>query len=81
MIRRRADLGIRVAAVALVPMLAWAVPQAALAQGQRISLPAMPLEDALAQIRQQTGATIDADPDAIRGLTAAPVREARDVLS
>lgn len=81
MVRRRAELGIRVAATALVPILAWGVPQVAFAQGQRISLPAMPLADALGHIRQQTGATIDADPDAIHGLIAAPVTGARDAMA
>lgn len=79
--RSRAELAIRVAVIALVPMLEWALPQSAYAQGARISLPAMPLADTLAQIRQKTGATIDADPDAIRGLTAASVSNARDAMA
>ncbi|MDY0957155.1 Plug domain-containing protein [Sphingomonas sp. CFBP8993] len=81
MVRRRAELGIRGAAMALMPMLALGAPQAAFAQGQRISLPAMPLDEALAQIRQQTGSTIEADPDAIRGLAARPVAAARDAMA
>lgn len=81
MVRRRAELGIRGAAIALMPMLSLGAPQTAFAQGQRISFPAMPLDEALARIRQQTGSTIEADPDAIRGLTAAPVAGAHDAMA
>ncbi|MEJ8630120.1 TonB-dependent receptor plug domain-containing protein [Sphingomonas sp. I4] len=41
----------------------------------------MPLDEALARIRQQTGSTIEADPDAIRGLAARPVAAARDAMA
>ena len=74
-------LSVRVAAAALVPVLAWGLPAPLLAQSARIALPAMPLGEALDRIRQQTGVTINADPDAIRGLTAMPVRDARNAAS
>lgn len=81
MFRRRTMLGLRVAAIALVPVSAWVLPDAAAAQDRRVTLPSMPLPEAIARIREQTGATINADPDAVRGLTAAPVTEARNAMA
>ncbi|MDR6116200.1 MULTISPECIES: TonB-dependent receptor [unclassified Sphingomonas] len=81
MLSRRAKLQIRVAAIAMVPMIAWGMPGPASAQGQRTTVPAMPLEDTLARIHQQTGVTINADPDAVRGLSARSVKGARDAMA
>jgi iron complex outermembrane receptor protein len=59
-----------------------AMPVAASAQDQQpaISLPSMPLKDALARIREQTGATIDVDPDAVAGVASNPVKGAKNAL-
>lgn len=81
MFSRRAVLGVQVAAIAMVPALIAGTPTSVFAQDQRINLPAMPLMEALARIRQQTGTVIHADPDAVRGLVAARVADARNALT
>lgn len=66
-------------------ILAIAVPLAATpAAAQRapaaapLSIPAMPLADALQRIQAQTGITVTYDPDAIHDLISTPVADARD---
>lgn len=70
-----------VAMIAAVPVAALAAPAPTMAERQAISLPAMPLAEALEKIRQQTGATLYVDPDAVKGATSSPVDGARDALS
>lgn len=48
------------------------------AQTRPISLPAMPLDQALQQIAAATGKRVNIDPDAVRGLTSNPVVDARN---
>ena len=52
---------------------------AAFAQATPLSLPAMPMADALQQIAAATGTAVAFDPDAVRGLTSSPVKGARNV--
>lgn len=75
---RLATLGIRVAAVGFMPACALVLPSPAFADGVRVNLPAMPMTEALEHIRNQTGARINSDPDAIRGLTSVPIIGAHD---
>lgn len=46
---------------------------AASAQTRSITLPAMPLDQALQRIAAETGEPVNIDPDAVRGLTSRPV--------
>ncbi len=69
------------AMIATLSIAGLAAPAPAAAQRQTITLPAMPLAEALDRIRQQTGATMDVDPDAVKGLTSSPVEDARDAIS
>lgn len=81
-----ASRGIFLSGVAMVATASAAIalitPIAAMAQDQQhaISLPSMPLTDALARIREQTGTTIDVDPDAVAGVSSNPVKHAKDAL-
>ncbi|MDY0958814.1 TonB-dependent receptor plug domain-containing protein [Sphingomonas sp. CFBP8993] len=56
-------------------MIAGAAP--AMAQSSRISVPEMPLADALHQISRETGVPVDFDPDAVRGKNSVAVHSAR----
>lgn len=71
----------RITVIAALPVLGLSLPATVAAQGVRITLPAMPLGDTLERIRRQTGATITADPGVIHGLTAGPIRDARDAAA
>ncbi|MDE0880730.1 MAG: hypothetical protein OSB00_19035, partial [Sphingomonas bacterium] len=53
-------------------------PSALSAQTRSITLPAMPLDQALQRIAAETGEQINIDPDAVRGLISRPVVDARD---
>ncbi|MDO7837073.1 TonB-dependent siderophore receptor [Sphingobium sp. HBC34] len=81
MFRRQAMLHVHVAAIGLMPILALAAPVAVSAQTQGLTLPAMPLSDALDRIQRQTGTQVNADPDAIRDLRSAPVDNARTAIA
>ncbi|OAN63903.1 hypothetical protein A7X12_19065 [Sphingomonas sp. TDK1] len=65
----------------VLPAIGLLAPTTAIAQQRGIWLPAMPLQQALDSIRQQTGAVIDIDPDAVRDLTSNPVEGAHDAIA
>lgn len=77
MVRRHAIVNVHVAAVSLAPLLACVAPAPAFAQHAPITLPAMELGRALQAIQTQSGTQVEVDPDAVRHLTSAPVRNAR----
>ena len=81
MVPNQTLLRLGVAAIALAPATALALPAPAFAQAMRIDLPAMPLDQALDRIEALTGVTINADPDAIDGVTSAPVLNAPDAFA
>lgn len=62
------------AAILIVPTVV--IPQAAIGQESGITVPAMDMAEALRQIAAKSGATIQVDPDAVRGLTSQPVNGA-----
>lgn len=57
---------------------AFVTTSPATAQARSVSLPAMPLDQALRQIAAETGEQVNIDPDAVRGLTSRPVVNARN---
>lgn len=75
----RALLG--AASLGVLTAASLALPSSAAAQTARndaVTLPAMPMAEALQAIAAQTGEIINYDPDAVRGLTSRPVRGARN---
>lgn len=67
-----ASLGVLALVSAVTPSPAFAQS----AQANAIDLPAMPMAEALQAIAARSGETINYDPDAVRGVTSRPVREA-----
>ncbi|TWB43947.1 TonB-dependent siderophore receptor [Nitrospirillum pindoramense] len=57
---------------------AFAVALPAVAQNVSISVPSMPMEQALKEIERQSGQHIDYDPDAVKGLKSVAVTGAKD---
>ncbi len=57
--------------------ISFATPSAAWAQVRTQSQPALPLSEALQRIASECNAPMDIDPDAVRGITANPVVDAR----
>ncbi|EGX99440.1 putative TonB-dependent siderophore receptor [Nitrospirillum viridazoti Y2] len=57
---------------------AFAVALPAVAQTVSISVPSMPMEQALKEIERQSGHHIEYDPDAVKGLTSVAVTGAKD---
>lgn len=73
--KRRIALPVHLACkLAAVPLLAAASP--VVAQDRDISLPAMPLGEALSRIEAATGVSVEVDPDAVVGRTSRPVNRA-----
>ena len=71
-------MGIRyLAAASLLAIAATSAPGVAQAQERRLSQPAMPLGQALQRIAAEWGKPIDIDPDAVGGMVANPVVDAR----
>lgn len=64
-------------AASLLALATATAPAVAQAQDRAISQPAMPLGEALQRIAAEWGAPLDIDPDAVRGMTARPVVDAR----
>ncbi|WP_083901478.1 TonB-dependent siderophore receptor [Azospirillum sp. B4] len=64
------------AGISAVAAFAMALP--AMAQNMSISVPSMPMEQALKEIERQSGKRIDYDPDAVRGLASVAVVGAKD---
>ncbi|MBB6253248.1 TonB-dependent siderophore receptor [Nitrospirillum iridis] len=64
------------AGVSAIATLVTALP--AVAQNVSISVPSMPMEQALKEIERQAGRHIDYDPDAVRGLASVAVVGAKD---
>lgn len=66
-----------IAAASLLALATAVAPGTAFAQAKSQSQPAMPLGEALQRIAAEWGAPLNIDPDAVRGLTARPVRNAQ----
>ncbi|MGP7797003.1 TonB-dependent siderophore receptor [Sphingomonas sp. CLY1604] len=73
----RCAVTIRLAATSLLAIGATTLPAAAQAQEHGLSQPAMPLSDALQRIGAHWNKPLDIDPDAVKGMTANAVVDAR----
>ncbi|PCG08146.1 hypothetical protein COA17_13810 [Sphingomonas ginsenosidimutans] len=65
------------AAASLLALVAATAPGVASAQDRVVSQPALPLSEALQRIAAEWGKPLNIDPDAVRGITARPVVNAR----
>ncbi|WP_082467890.1 MULTISPECIES: TonB-dependent siderophore receptor [unclassified Sphingomonas] len=65
-----------VVAASMLVLAAASVPGMALAQARSLSQPALPLSEALQRIAAEWGKPVNIDPDAVRGITSRPVKDA-----